>query len=104
MENVWGMIIILFIAMIFWQQRRQSEYARQIIQQHCKKMQLQVISIAFGRRHFFDQHRRFNWHSEFCFEFSVNGQDLYNGKLMMKGFKVVQLYTPPHRMPDEVDH
>lgn len=48
MDNLLAILALTLFCFLFWQQRRQSEYAHQAIQHYCKKMELQLLSVARG--------------------------------------------------------
>lgn len=101
MNNLLAIVAFTFVCFLFWQQRRQSEYANQAIQHYCKKMELQLLSVArdtYGIRLPSGKKRL---HTTYVFEFSSVGDDRYTGKLIMIGFKAVKFDLPAYRVSDE---
>lgn len=83
---------------LFWQQRRQAELAKAAISRKCEQLDLQLISVAFGRHKFKTLEGFWRWHTVYWFEFSALGDDCYQGELQMIGFRPSAFHLPPHRM------
>lgn len=83
---------------LFWQQRRQAELAKAAISRKCEQLDLQLISVAFGRHKFKTPEGLWRWHTVYWFEFSALGDDCYQGELQMIGFRLSAFHFPPHRM------
>lgn len=98
MSNLIGILILFGICFVFWQQRRQSEIAKAAITNKCKQLELQLVSVAFGRHQLKHPDGRWNWITTYQFEFSSLGDDCYQGTLTMKGFKPLKFHLPPHRV------
>lgn len=45
-------LALCFAGFLFWQQRHQAEIAKQAIQRHCDKLDLQLLNVAFGQHKF----------------------------------------------------
>ncbi len=91
-------LAVAFIAFLFWQQRRQSELAYQAVKRHCEHLDLQVLSVSFFRYRFQLPDGRFRFHSVYQFEFSARGDDYYQGRMIMIGFKAAKFMLPPYRL------
>jgi len=89
---------LCFACFLFWQQRRQSEIAKMHVANKCKQLDLQLLSVSFGRHKLKTSDGRWSWHTIYHFEFSALGDDCYQGTLEMKGFNPVRFNLPPHRM------
>lgn len=93
-------LLVVFIAFLFWQQRRQSELAHKAITRHCEQLNLQLLSVSLLRYQLRLPDGRFCFHSLYQFEFSAHGDDYYQGRAIMIGFKVAKFMLPPYRMVD----
>lgn len=100
MDNLLGILLLALFGYLYWQQRRQTEFAQRFIEQRCEHLGLQLLSIARGAHKMKDQQGRWHWHTVYVFEFSVNGADAYQGHVVMEGFRPSQFQVPPHRMPE----
>ena len=79
---IWDLLFILVMVLVgttIWKLRQQSELAKKMIEQHCKKLELQLLSFARSR---------FNYklgsdflQASFVFEFSSDGDNNYQGTL-----------------------
>ncbi|MBD1575090.1 DUF3301 domain-containing protein [Vibrio sp. S11_S32] len=97
-------LLVMFIALLFWQQRRQSELAHQAILRHCEQLDLQVLSTSLLRYKIKLPDGRWRFHSQYQFEFSSRGDDCYQGTMIMIGFKGTHFRLPPYRMVDNYDY
>ncbi|WPC73360.1 DUF3301 domain-containing protein [Vibrio porteresiae] len=100
MEHLLNLLLVFLVCFAFWQQRRQSEIAKMVIQRQCDQLQLQLVSVAFGRHHLKTPQGAWRWHTVYWFEFSSLGDDCYQGQLIMYGFKAGKFHLPPHHLPD----
>lgn len=88
------------ICLLFWQHRKQSELARQAIEQRCQALSLQLLSTALHRYSFRLPDQTFGFHAIYLFEFSVTGDDYYQGRLLMQHGFPKQFFIPPYRLVD----
>ncbi|OOF13578.1 MULTISPECIES: DUF3301 domain-containing protein [unclassified Salinivibrio] len=93
------LLLVFVVAMLFWQQRRQSEHAHRYIQHYCQHMGLQVLSIARGKHRLTHTDQGWRWVTHYWFEFSSTGQDSYTGHARLRGFRLKSIDTPVHTMP-----
>ncbi|WP_299020360.1 DUF3301 domain-containing protein [uncultured Photobacterium sp.] len=100
MDNLLGILVLAVLGYLFWQQRRQTELAQQFIDQRCASLGLQLLAIARGAHKLKDKKGRWRWHTVYLFEFSANGQDSYQGYVVMRGFHPMKFHVPPHHMPE----
>ncbi|MCG7490326.1 DUF3301 domain-containing protein [Vibrio sp. Of14-4] len=96
--NLFAILALFVIAFVFWQQRRQAELAKVIAAKKCKQLDLQLLNIALKKHSARMPDGRWYWHSIYQFEFSSLGDDCYQGQLIMRGFSLIQVKVPPHRM------
>lgn len=48
MAELAALLALMLIIGLFWQHRQQAEWARMQIQQHCRQLQLQLLSIHYA--------------------------------------------------------
>ncbi|MDF2179633.1 DUF3301 domain-containing protein [Aliiglaciecola sp. CAU 1673] len=92
------MMVIVVVGLQFWRIRAISEKAHVYLEQYCQQQGLQLISLSRVKTRLTSIRGKLDWHSEFTFEFSGNGEDAYQGKLIMGGLKVLQTDLPPYRV------
>ncbi|MEL3923540.1 DUF3301 domain-containing protein [Aeromonas enteropelogenes] len=97
MGEMLGILLLMAIGGLFWQQRRQAELAWKYMRRYCQHHDLQLLSLARGKRELARQPLRLLTHYQF--EFSSDGESHYQGTLKMQGLHVVGVELPPHRMP-----
>ncbi len=101
MSDLFWIIAIAVVASLFWQQRRQSELAKQYINHRCQQVGVQLVSIARGSHTFGWPKGPLNIQTRYFFEFSVNGLDCYQGYAVMKGMRLQEVFMPAYPMPEE---
>ncbi|MGX9418773.1 DUF3301 domain-containing protein [Vibrio sp. RC27] len=99
--DLYAIIFAALVCFLFWQQRKQSELAKQAIQRKCKQMNLQLVSVAFSTHKFRTKEKTWRWHTIYHFEFSSLGDDCYQGELIMRGFYISKFNLPPHRYVEQ---
>lgn len=98
LSDLFAIVLLSFGCFLFWQQRRQAELAKEAISRKCKQLDLQLVSVAFGRHKLKTPEGIWRWHTVYLFEFSALGDDCYQGELKMFGFTPSAFHLPPHRM------
>ncbi|WP_325891861.1 DUF3301 domain-containing protein [Grimontia sp. NTOU-MAR1] len=99
--NLFWILLIAIVASLFWQQRRQSELAKNYIARRCQQTNVQLISIARGSHFFGWPKGPLDIQTRYYFEFSVNGLDCYQGYAVMKGMRIKEIYMPAYPVLEE---
>ncbi|MFT6927607.1 MAG: hypothetical protein ACJAZP_003244 [Psychromonas sp.] len=94
LELLFILFSVLFSAII-WKLRKQSEYARDQITQHCLKLDLQLLSVA--RSNFNFKLGENFLQASFIFEFSSDNNNNYQGHLYMRGLRRPRFELPAYR-------
>lgn len=93
------LILVLFwVGWQFWRIRAISESASEYLTGYCKKQGLQLISVSRRKTRIGSYRGKLDWYTEFNFEFSGNGEDAYQGALVMRGRQVTETTLPPYRI------
>lgn len=98
---IWDLLFILGMVLLgttLWKLRQQSERAKSLIEQHCKSLDLQVLSVA--RSYFNFKLGEHFLQASFIFEFSSDGSDHYQGTLWLSGLVKPRFQLPPYRTFD----
>tara|TARA_R110001583_G_scaffold10698_6_gene49133 strand:- start:2315 stop:2629 length:315 start_codon:yes stop_codon:yes gene_type:complete len=101
---VTDLLFILFtvtVATLIWKLRQQSEHAKTLIEQHCVKLDLQLLSVA--RSSFNYQLGSDFLRASFNFEFSSDNENSYQGKLFLSGLHRPRFELPVYRSFDSTD-
>ncbi|MGY5613663.1 DUF3301 domain-containing protein [Vibrio brasiliensis] len=96
--DLFAILALAIVCLIFWQQRRQAEFAKSIASRKCKELDLQLLSVALKGHKLKTPDGVWRWHSVYQFEFSSLGDDCYQGHIFMQGFQLAKVELPPHRM------
>ena len=99
---IWDLLFILLMVLVgttIWKLRQQSERAKKMIELHCSKLELQLLSFARSR---------FNYklgsdflQASFVFEFSSDGDNSYQGTLTLNGLVKPRFQLPAYRLVDD---
>ncbi len=85
-------LLVVVVATMIWKLRQQSEYAKELIEKECVKLDLQLLS--FSRSNFNFKLGTNFLQASFSFEFSSDNENSYQGKLFLSG-----LYRPHFKLP-----
>ena len=99
--NLADIVVLLIVAVVafqFWRIRAIAEQAKAYLQVYCQRQQLQLISVARHKTRLGFNRGKLDWHTEFHFEFSGNGEDSYQGTLIMSGLSVLDTQLPAYRV------
>ena len=99
--NLFDLILLIgicLIAAMFWRFRAISESVKTQMDVYCERQQLQLISIARVKTRIGSYRGKLDFHTDFVFEFSGNGEDSNQGQVKMVGLKVQNIDTPAYRV------
>ncbi|MFD1007753.1 MULTISPECIES: DUF3301 domain-containing protein [Oceanisphaera] len=90
MTELLGLLGLFIFGAGYWQIRRQSEFARQWLERYCRQQQFQLLSVY---------RYRYKWQkgrllAQFRFEFSHDGLQHDEGKLLLHHLKVLDVSVP----------
>ena len=92
------LIGIVLLAAMFWRFRAISEAVKTQLDAYCERQQLQLISVARVKTRLASYRGKLDFHCDFVFEFSGNGEDSCQGQVKMIGLKVQHIETPAYRV------
>ena len=99
MENIYYLLIVSLLFWYFVYLRKVAERARDHAKSYCDKENLQYLAIArLSSRLTFSKRYGPHWLSTFDFEFSGDGQSSYHGTIVLRGYKLDGIDTPPYRV------
>jgi hypothetical protein len=90
--------VLVGVGWQFWRIRAISESASEYLTRYCSQQGLQLISLSRRKTRLGSYRGKLDWYTEFNFEFSGNGEDAYQGVLIMRGQHVTQTTLPPYRI------
>ena len=91
-------LLVVIIATLIWKLRQQSEFAKDLIEKHCIKLDLQLLS--FSRSNFNFKLGANFLQASFAFEFSSDNENSYQGKLFLSGLHRPRFELPVYRSFD----
>ncbi|WP_440904946.1 DUF3301 domain-containing protein [Catenovulum sp. SX2] len=95
------LVIALLVAVIlqFWLLRKQSEAALAYAQDYCERNGLQFVSVSRKQTRIkLFKRNLIEWHSQFAFEFSGNGEDLCQGQLTLIDQRLINVNAEAYRI------
>lgn len=99
--NLFDLILLIgifLLAAMFWRFRGISEAVKIQLDAYCERQQLQLISIARVKIRLGSYRGKLDFHCDFVFEFSGNGEDSCQGNVEMIGLKVHNIDTPAYKV------
>lgn len=101
MTDLLFILFVVVVATLIWKLRQQSEYAKEIIEKQCIKLDLQLLSVSRSN---------FNFKlgpdfllASFAFEFSSDNENNYQGKLFIAGLHRPRFEFPVYRSFESTD-
>jgi len=99
MTSLWTFILIGAVIYFFWLNRKIAEAANVHAKRQSEQLQVQLMSVACSKRRFgILKSGKPGMKSEFIFEFSSDGENAYQGVLIMEDEKLKSVVVPPHRI------
>lgn len=95
MSDLLYICFTIIAAILIWKLRQQSEYAKELITQHCYKLDLQLLSVA--RSSFNFKFGEQFLQASFVFEFSSDNDNNYQGVLFLSGLRKARFELPAYR-------
>lgn len=99
--NLYDLILLIgifLLAATFWRFRAISEAVKTQLEAYCERQQLQLISVARVKTRLGSYRGKLDFHTDYVFEFSGNGEDSYLGQVQMVGLKIQNIDTPAYRV------
>ena len=101
MTDLLFILFVVIFATLIWKLRQQSEYAKELIEKHCVKLDLQLLS--FARSNFNFKLGPNFLQASFVFEFSSDNENNYKGKLFLSGLMRPRFELPVYRSFESTD-
>ncbi|CAM4110154.1 DUF3301 domain-containing protein [Pseudoalteromonas ostreae] len=99
MASLWTFIIIGSVIYLFWLNRKIAEAANAHAKRQSDQLQVQLMSVACTKRRFgLLKSGKPGIKSEFIFEFSSDGESVYQGVLFMENEMLKSVLVPPHKI------
>lgn len=99
MASLWTFILIGSVIYLFWLNRKVAEAANVHAKRQSEQLQVQLVSVACTKRRFgFLKNGKPGIKSEFIFEFSSDGENAYQGVLIMENEFLKSVVVPPHKI------
>jgi hypothetical protein len=99
MENIYFLLIVCLFLWYFIYLRKVSECALRHIKTYCEKDGLQFISLSRrSSRLAFNKALGPHWISIFDFEFSGDGESIYQGQATLRGYKLDNIHVPMYKI------
>lgn len=95
MTDLLFILLTVLCATLIWKLRQQSEYAKEIIEKHCFKLDLQLLSVSRSNFNFKLGDKFLQ--ASFAFEFSSDNENNYQGKLYLSGLNRARFELPVYR-------
>ncbi|MAJ41120.1 MULTISPECIES: DUF3301 domain-containing protein [unclassified Pseudoalteromonas] len=99
MATLWTFIAIGTVIYLFWLNRKVAEAANSHAARQAEQLQVQLMSVACTKRRFgILKNGKPGIKSEFMFEFSSDGENAYQGILIMENEMLKSVVVPPHKI------
>ncbi len=99
-DLLWLLLAYLFM-LYWWNAKGAKEIALKATQKHCEEMDVQLLDQSIGLRAFWlkrDSRGRVRFWRTYIFDFSPNGEDRYQGRIILLGRTIESMQLDPHRI------
>ncbi|TMO65027.1 DUF3301 domain-containing protein [Pseudoalteromonas aurantia] len=99
MATLWILILTGAVIAFFWFSRQFAESAKQHAERQAERLQVQLLSVACQKRRLgVLRNGKPGIKSQFMFEFSSDGESVYQGVLYLENSHLLKSDIPPHRI------
>ncbi|TMP47305.1 DUF3301 domain-containing protein [Pseudoalteromonas citrea] len=99
MATLWILILTGAVIAFFWFSRQFAESAKQHAERQAERLQVQLLSVACQKRRLgILRNGKPGIKSQFMFEFSSDGETVYQGVLHLENSHLLKSDIPPHRI------
>ena len=99
MASLWTFIFIGSIIYLFWLNRKVAEAANGHAKRQVEQLQVQLMSVACTKRRFgILKNGKPGIKSEFIFEFSSDGESVYQGVMFLENEMLKSVVVTPHKI------
>ncbi|MGO2012835.1 MAG: DUF3301 domain-containing protein [Pseudoalteromonas sp.] len=99
MASLWTFIFIGSVIYLFWLNRKVAEAANAHAKRQVEQLQVQLMSVACIKRRFSVlKSGKPGIKSEFIFEFSSDGESVYQGVMFLENEMLKSVVVPPHKI------
>ena len=99
MKTLWILLLCGGVIALFWYRRKVAETARLHAQRQAEQLGVQFVSVACKQwRLAILSNGKLGIRSRFMFEFSSDGETLYEGELWLENERLRKADIPPHRI------
>ncbi|MEH6624977.1 MAG: DUF3301 domain-containing protein [Motiliproteus sp.] len=99
-DLLWLLLAYLFM-LYWWSSKGAKEIALKATQKHCSEMDVQLLDQSIGLRGLWlkrDSSGRVRFWRSYTFDFSSNGEDRYQGRIILIGRRIESMQLDPHRI------
>jgi hypothetical protein len=95
------LLVAYLAALHWWNSKGAKEIALKATLKHCREMEVQLLDQSISLRGFWikrDGGGRLRFWRSYNFDFSSNGDDRYEGRIIILGRRVESIQLEPHRV------
>jgi hypothetical protein len=104
MDTLFWILLITVLIAYFWQSGQFKGHARQLVQQHCKTLNLQLLDegmVIKNIRPIRSPGGSLVLRRSYQFEFSSIGDQRYKGLIVLEGFRLIDISFDAYRVTGE---
>ena len=95
------LLLVYLLAQHWWNSKGVKEIALKATQKYCREMEVQLLDQSISLRGLWlkrDDKGRLRFWRSYNFDFSSNGDDRYQGRIVLLGRRVESIQLEPHRV------
>jgi hypothetical protein len=104
MDNLFWIFIVATLIAYFWHSGQFKGHARQLVQQHCKTLNVQLLDegmVIKNIRPVRGSSGRLVLRRSYQFEFSSIGDQRYKGQIVLEGYNLIDISFDAYRISGE---
>ncbi|MCW8884850.1 MAG: DUF3301 domain-containing protein [Motiliproteus sp.] len=101
LSDLFWLLTIYLIVLYWWNAKGVKEVALKATLKHCQEMEVQLLDQSISLRGFWvkrDSGGRLRFWRSYNFDFSSNGDDRYQGRIIILGKRIESIQLEPHRL------
>lgn len=101
LSDLFGLLIISLVGYYWWHSKGVKEQTLKVVSRHCDKLDLQLLDQSIALRGLWfkrDKTGNLRFWRSYTFDFSSQGDDRYQGRIVLIGKQIESVDLDPHRI------
>lgn len=103
LDDIFALLAISIVGSYWWHSKGVKERTLVAVRRHCEKLDLQLLDQSVALRGLWfkrDDAGKLHFWRSYTFDFSSQGDDRYQGRIVLLGSRIVSIELDPHRIDE----